>query len=207
MLPKTERKTDRRIERTRILLRDALMRLILKTGDNQKRYDEITVQDITDEANVARTTFYLHFKDKDELLFETMRDIYQELYENSTLPTMEAFVSDREEDCNAEEFEHVAEYPDFYRIMLSARGSAAFVTQVHDYLAEEIHGDFLPQLLPAGKEPRIPLDLMAHIVTGAEIAAIKWWLNQDKRLTTQQIAYLADSLIKRGLIWALRLDE
>ncbi len=62
------KKVDRRIQRTRALLRDALMRLIIRKG-----YDEITIQDITDEANVARTTFYLHFADKDELLLGTMR--------------------------------------------------------------------------------------------------------------------------------------
>ncbi|MBC8171477.1 MAG: helix-turn-helix transcriptional regulator, partial [Anaerolineae bacterium] len=72
----TVRKLDRRKQRTRQLLRDALMALIVAQG-----YDTITVQDIADAANVARTTFYLHFKDKDELLFEGMREMYETMFE------------------------------------------------------------------------------------------------------------------------------
>ena len=55
------RKVDRRIQRTRQLLDDALIELILEKG-----YDNITVQNIVDQANVGRSTFYAHFLDKDE---------------------------------------------------------------------------------------------------------------------------------------------
>src|SRR5690242_4167136 len=54
---------DRRIQRTRQLLLDALLSLIL-----EKDFDSITVQDVIDRANVGRSTFYAHFQDKDELL-------------------------------------------------------------------------------------------------------------------------------------------
>src|SRR5690348_13436851 len=70
----TPRKEDRRKERTRQLLRDALLELI-----SEKGYEAITLQDITDRANVARPTFYLHFKDKQDLLFSSIREIYDDL--------------------------------------------------------------------------------------------------------------------------------
>lgn len=53
---------DRRRARTRKMLSDALMGLILERG-----YDAITIQDITDKANLSRATFYLHFGDKQDL--------------------------------------------------------------------------------------------------------------------------------------------
>jgi AcrR family transcriptional regulator len=56
--------TDRRVQRTRRLLHKALMCLIL-----EKKYESITVQEILDRADVGRSTFYMHFQDKDELLF------------------------------------------------------------------------------------------------------------------------------------------
>ncbi|MEO8397816.1 MAG: helix-turn-helix domain-containing protein, partial [Chloroflexota bacterium] len=73
-MTETVRKPDRRIERTRQLLSKALMDLIIERG-----YDTITIQDITDRANVSRATFYLHYKDKDELLYQSMTKIYDAL--------------------------------------------------------------------------------------------------------------------------------
>jgi AcrR family transcriptional regulator len=57
------RKRDRRVERTRRLLTEALMELIREKG-----YDDITVQDVLDRADVGRSTFYAHFRNKDQLL-------------------------------------------------------------------------------------------------------------------------------------------
>ncbi len=63
---------DRRSQRTRDTLIQAMLALI-----ETKHYDQITVQDIVDRANVGRSTFYAHFDNKDELLssgFEQMLD-------------------------------------------------------------------------------------------------------------------------------------
>src|SRR5688572_7301569 len=66
-----QRSKDRRSVRTRRNLGDALVALILRKG-----YDAITVQDIIDEADVGRSTFYMHYTGKEDLLrasFETLR--------------------------------------------------------------------------------------------------------------------------------------
>src|SRR6266446_9618264 len=54
---------DRRIPRTMAMLQQALNSLILKKG-----YEAITIKDICDAANVGRSTFYAHFKNKDDLM-------------------------------------------------------------------------------------------------------------------------------------------
>ncbi len=77
-------KIDRRVQRTRQLLRDALMALIVEKG-----YDAISVQDITDHANVARPTFYLHYKDKEELLLSSVQEIYDDLAQNHPVVSYE----------------------------------------------------------------------------------------------------------------------
>src|SRR3974377_1993543 len=68
-------KTDRRVERTRELLQKALMELISERG-----YDAITIQDIVDRAKVGRTTFYLHYNNKDELFLSCHEAIVRELH-------------------------------------------------------------------------------------------------------------------------------
>jgi AcrR family transcriptional regulator len=65
-----QQKTDRRVARTQKLLRDALHSLI-----HERDYDSIVVKEILDRANVGRSAFYTHFRDKDELLVSAFHDI------------------------------------------------------------------------------------------------------------------------------------
>jgi AcrR family transcriptional regulator len=63
---------DRRVRRTRAALRDAFLALVLEKG-----YEKTTIQDILDRADVGRSTFYVHYRDKEALLmalFDAMRD-------------------------------------------------------------------------------------------------------------------------------------
>jgi AcrR family transcriptional regulator len=69
-----EEKIDRRKQRTRRMLRDALLALIVEKG-----YDDLSVQDITEKADLRRATFYLHYADKDELLATVLREIFDAL--------------------------------------------------------------------------------------------------------------------------------
>jgi AcrR family transcriptional regulator len=197
-----ERKVDRRIQRTRTLLRDALMRLIIRRG-----YDEITIQDIADEANVARTTFYLHFTDKDDLLFSTMRDVYEELFSSFEIKDGHPFSGNREEDCHAEDFRHVAEFSEFYRVMLSERGSAAFLMRVRQYLAESVMSKTFKEMMPEGTEARLPEEFLAYAVAGAQIGVIKWWLDKGMEHSPQRMAFFLEQFFKHGLLWGLNLKD
>ncbi|MCB0097425.1 MAG: TetR/AcrR family transcriptional regulator, partial [Caldilineaceae bacterium] len=68
-------KPDRRIQKTRRALQDALLTLIV-----ERRYDKITVQDILDRANVGRSTFYAHYRDKDDLLLGDFAGAMQHMF-------------------------------------------------------------------------------------------------------------------------------
>ena len=65
---------DRRIRKTRNQLRDALISLILERG-----WDKVSVQDVCGRADVGRSTFYVHFADKEELLLSGLDDLHQVL--------------------------------------------------------------------------------------------------------------------------------
>ena len=62
-------KPDRRVQRTRSALLQAFVSLLLEP----RRYDQIKVGDIVERANVGRSTFYEHFKNKDEVLADSIR--------------------------------------------------------------------------------------------------------------------------------------
>ncbi|MEU7763799.1 helix-turn-helix domain-containing protein [Nocardia sp. NPDC049190] len=63
------RSTDRRVRRTRNVLHRALIELVLERG-----YDRVTVRDILTRADVGRSTFYTHYRDKDDLLLLSSTD-------------------------------------------------------------------------------------------------------------------------------------
>jgi len=196
--PDSGRKPDRRIERTKALLRDALLDLIAEKG-----YDQITISDIADRANVARTTFYLHYADKDDLLFRSMREIYESLFNAAELD-WHKLIDSRE--APADDYLHVAEYADFYRIMLSEKGSMAFFVRVLNYMSQEFYKSFLSELLPPDVKPRVPLDLLAYQTTGAQLASIMWWLQHDQPHSPEEMASLTQDVLVKGMAWSLGMN-
>lgn len=69
---KASARTDRRVLRTRDTLGDALVELI-----KEKPFDDITVQEVLDRAGVGRSTFYTHYKDKEDLLLSDVEDFFK----------------------------------------------------------------------------------------------------------------------------------
>lgn len=192
-------KRDRRIERTHQLLSKALMDLIIERG-----YDSITIQDITDRANVSRTTFYLHFKDKDELLFTSMEAIYDGLLSGHEgwQPTEIDFSDVENLDCNAADWEHVADYADFYRVMLSDKGSIRFLWEVLSYLTAMTESALKKK--SGEHEPKLPLGLISAFLSGAQIGVTKWWVENDQmHYTPEEIAKMHFLLAALGFHWAL----
>jgi AcrR family transcriptional regulator len=196
------RKIDRRIQRTHDLLRNALMQLIEERG-----YETITIQDITDRANVSRTTFYLHFRDKDDLLFTTMEELYDNLVEQMHIPRLgEAASPGVGIMVDSTDFRHVAEYANFYRVMIGKQGSAAFVMRVQAYLARVCLVKMLKPLAERGNLPQLPLEAVASGIAGLEIGLIRWWLEEDKLThTPDEMALMLCRLSMLGTGWALGL--
>ncbi|MCU0475511.1 MAG: TetR/AcrR family transcriptional regulator [Anaerolineae bacterium] len=190
------RKLDRRIERTITALRDALMQLIVEKG-----YDAISIQDITDRANVARATFYLHFRDKDDLMFSGMKLIYDQLARE-----FEDGVTEWDELENAQDFLHVEQYADFYAAMLSPRGSMGFLVQVRAYL-QDLFEKSLAKMVPNGKRTRMPIPLLAAYCSGAQIGMIWWWVENRMPIPAAEMGRLAMQISLHGMGWALGEGE
>src|SRR5881392_4040203 len=97
---------DRRVQKTRTLLHKALMSSIL-----EKKYESVTVQEILDRANVGRSTFYMHYRDKDQLLLsglENVRSLLQSTQAAATAPAGKSY--EKIIGFSLAMFEHVYEY-------------------------------------------------------------------------------------------------
>lgn len=181
---------DRRSQRTRQMLSAALVDLML-----QKRYDEITVQDIIDRADVGRSTFYAHYLDKDDLLvsdFTRVVDALSEHIRQSEPPAPGSPTS------LALFFEHVRAHQHVYRALVRGGGIDLLFKTGHERLRQNIE-QHLRELLPAGEAPAAPLPLVADYMAGAILTMLKWWLDHDMPLAPAEMDVLYHRLVLPGV--------
>ena len=127
------RKLDPRVIRTRAMLRDALVALILEVG-----YDAIDIGAITERAGLRRATFYLHYRNKEELLIVTLHETLNDLLQKmATLPSSE-FNEETEHRQQIMTFTHVKENAPLYRAILCGQGTAEMTRNLRDFLVKHI---------------------------------------------------------------------
>jgi len=146
---------DRRVRRTRRLLSDALVALVLERG-----YDRVTVADVLARADVGRSTFYGHFRDKDDLLMACFDDLRADLDAGVAGPgggPVRAL------------FEHAHRHREVYLAMCSRRGGDMVQRRLHQFLSEA----FRERPAPAG----VPGEVAAHALAGTAVALLRWWLD------------------------------
>src|SRR3954470_8311501 len=101
---------DRRVARTRAMLQQAHISLILKKG-----YEAITVDEICDAANVGRSTFYAHYTSKDDLRRSGLEHLRKELVDRQKRALAEGNVRDRSLGFSLAMFEHARDHIDLYK--------------------------------------------------------------------------------------------
>ncbi len=174
----------------------------------EKGYDAISVQDITDRANVARPTFYLHYNDKEELLLTSVQEIYDELAQRHS-PVSYQDVSKQEfinEAIDDSDFQHIADHVHFYEAMLSSKGTPRFIPSILEYLTHLMRHEVLHPLLKGDEIPRLPKGFIASLLAGAEVGVVNWWLKEKPNYSPQEMAAMMHHACSAMLIWALRLD-
>ena len=186
-----ERKTDPRVIRTRQMLRDGLIALIL-----QKGYDNISIQDITDQAGLRRATFYMHYKDKEELLLAILRETFDALVceidkLNILLLTLEA-----EYAVHLAIFKHAKENADLYRSILGGHGATTMIRYTREYLAQ----NFLKEMKVCRPdlELTMPVDVLANYAATVKLNMAIWWLEQGMPYSPEQMAEMSAKLSLTG---------
>jgi AcrR family transcriptional regulator len=172
---------DRRVRKTRELLRGALLDLILEKG-----YDRVTVQDILDRADVGRSTFYAHYRDKDDLLLSGFEDV-----RSAIAAEHEAVERGRTRkvaflDPLLPVFTHVEGHRHFWEA-LSRKGGADVITRilrrsVDDLVREHVRSEF-----PDVEERREEVEPAIRFVAGACMGMLLWWLDSGAPQTAAEI--------------------
>ena len=180
----TEKITDRRVQRTRRLLHKALMSLIL-----EKKYESITVQEILDRADVGRSTFYMHFQDKDELLFSGFQYLQSFLESvQGASATVPGKSYERIIGFSLAMFEHAHEYRRVNRALLGSDAEAVVRRRIHSVLAGIVWRE-LKLELQSRKRWNGPIspELLTHFLVSTYISVLTWWLNSKNPVPPKDI--------------------
>lgn len=196
-------RVDRRINRTRRLLRDSLLSLILEKG-----YSAVTIEEITDRADLGRTTFYLHYKDKEELLLESIEAIANDLKAQilGVLPikadsTYKAqFDGSEPRQAILLVFQHALENANLYRIIMSGQGASKAPIRIRDIIDNTTLDYFKERVLIAGfnPDPSVPLEIIATYFAGSLLGMLSWWLEKDIPYSAEEMADMFAKIFFRG---------
>jgi AcrR family transcriptional regulator len=183
------RKPDERVRRTHERLGSALVALI-----QEKSIDDVTVQEVLDRASVGRSTFYLHFRDKNDLLLSQLETF---------LEMMSTALSTRKEKSLrvvpvAEMFEHIGNQKKVYRALADCGRLNDFFDLAQGYFARGIER----RLVESGRLPKLPqreLAARSSALAGSLLSLLRWWLDRGAKEKPRAMDEMFHKMVWSGL--------
>jgi AcrR family transcriptional regulator len=176
---------ERRRRQTRKQLIEAAVQLVLEKG-----YAAVTIQDITDRADLGRGTFYIHFKDKEEAVWSAIEDGLRATEEDAHRQFPGGMPPQPEYYAYRNIFRHAEQNKDLYKVMLGGQGSGVMTARVQNHLAAELTRDLSNLPSDVFLEFHIPDVILAQVITGAVIQLVRWWLDTPNKYSVEDMAGL-----------------
>ncbi|MFF2550425.1 TetR/AcrR family transcriptional regulator [Nocardia sp. NPDC058058] len=179
---------DRRVRRTRGTLHEAFLSLVLEQG-----YEQTTVQDILDRADIGRSTFYAHYRDKEALLTTTFDDMRAQLETefDRMLSARQPIEVDRPA---ALIFEHAHRNQRVYRAMCGRPGGALVHRHLHQVIVQLLRDRLPPNIIGDGPATEV----IAQFYAAATVGVLAWWIDDDFRADPARLAADFRLLATRG---------
>jgi AcrR family transcriptional regulator len=189
-----QKQLDRRIQKTLQHLQNALSELI-----SEKNYEDISIQEILDRANVGRSTFYAHFENKDQLLRSILTYLNEQFEEG-----IRQFAEDhnRFEDNSANMPFRVVRFVEqnrwLFQAMLGKQRQGSATNPLYDYLFTVTREHFR-MMIHIKHGDAAQSEMAAHFYTSAFIGALTWWLEQNIIYSAEEFSQQINRLILPGL--------
>lgn len=183
---------DRRVARTRALLHETLMSLMLK-----KDYEAITIRDICDAANIGRSTFYAHYTSKDELMRSGLDNLRRALVtrQRDALATP-GDVRAQSLSFSLTLFAHARDHMSLHPTLVA--GGAVALGAIRQMISDLVRNE-LTTLISRNSEDAIPRELIVQYVVGAYMSVLTWWLDGKSKLPAEQVDAMFRRLVVEGI--------
>ncbi len=173
---------DRRQKKTRDAIFKAFTTLLTKKG-----YNQISVQDIIDEANIGRTTFYAHFETKDYLLKDLCEELFGHIVDTATgLPHAHFHCSSSAEDSVfLHLLRHLQENDWNILQLLSSENNEIFLRYFKSNLKTLVISQYANKGLL--KKSALPSDYLVNHISSSFVETVSWWIKNKMSQTPEQI--------------------
>ena len=190
---------DRRIRRTQKLLGEALIAVALEKG-----YKNITIQDVTERADIGYRTYFRHYAGLDELLTDVAQARLDEIYELLNIPPADAELDDPVRffrETGQTLFQHVQENQTNFRFLLLDSSLRFVLEPVMKLAREKIEENlrYLPQ-------KNISAALAANHIIASAFSLMRWWLENDMPHSPKRMGEIFTNLIVQPT-WLVMLEE
>ena len=158
----------------------------------ERDYEDISVQEILDRADIGRSTFYTHYRDKDELLVDGIHDMIR-----SVSPAASKAASD-----DLTWFSlPILEHHERHRRAVAQRLTGSARAVLHEHLRHVLARLVKERLKTSrrGSASPIPPDLLAPYVSATFVLVLNWWLDSGSSLTSAEVHDVFRSLIAGAL--------
>ena len=174
---------DKREEKTINRIHNSFARLI-----NEKDYDEITIQDILNGANISRSTFYAHYKTKDELLLSVSEHIFNHVF-SKTLEEEKTHDFSKDTFYNYRHliehiFYHVRDEKDLFKGIFRSKGTEMFMTEFRKQISVLVDSYFSNYPY----QGNVPLELRKNIAIEDFIVVLKYWIDNDLKESPEAVS-------------------
>ena len=187
-LERSDKTADQRVRRTRDRLGDALVELFVK-----KPFDDITVQDVLDGAGVSRSTFYTHYRDKNDLFLSDVEEFFE-----SMATALSRFGDKSERVAPVQElFAHIGESRPFYNALVES----GRMPDVMELGLGHFGRGIAQRLNEIPRARTIPPDrrgAIAHGLAGSLFSLLTWWIQHGRTLSPEEMDKLFHRLVWTG---------
>ncbi|MCM3763379.1 TetR/AcrR family transcriptional regulator [Neobacillus niacini] len=191
----TEKIADKRVARTKRVIRDALTQLM-----EEKGFEGITVRDLTEKAQINRGTFYLHYRDKYDLLEQSEEEILKgiaAITENIDPVDAMAYTSNDEPfPIILKLFEFFQEHAEFLKVILGANGNASFQVKLKSFIKKIFYSKLVTKLNKEGIQ--VPVEILLAYLSSAHLGVVQHWLETGMEKSPREITLILTKMTLLG---------
>ena len=181
---------DRRVRKTRRILRECLTRLL-----KEKKIQDITVRELADMADINRGTFYLHYKDVFDLLEQIEQELTEELEDILDHHSVDELLS-RPSLLFSDLYPTVQENADIITILIGENGDLNFVNRIKAILRDRCLKKWLTSNYSCSTD--LLEAYSAFIISGC-VGIVQYWLETGMKESPEQMAKATEEFILRGI--------